>query len=266
MGREGRYTVGEAAQAVGATSETLRHYDRIGLVKPSCRDAQTGYRYYSPDDLVRLDAAIALRGLSMSTRKVRDALDSPSLDGVIALLEDARRTNAEQIQQLLACQDRVERALSHYAKLQQGTRVDGQQMDVRELDLRVILLAEAQVSPTAEDLYGYLRHFVAQVGDEAPQYRFRDAAGIFLPRGGLPVMFAECVEHGARGPLLAVPGGAYRCCPCATDELDSVRERLRKELDSEPAFCIARVVLDGILRWHYEVQMPAEGQLARRIA
>lgn len=29
------FSVGEAAKAVHTTSETLRHYDRIGLVKPS---------------------------------------------------------------------------------------------------------------------------------------------------------------------------------------------------------------------------------------
>ena len=29
------FSIGEAAKAVHTTSETLRHYDRIGLVKPS---------------------------------------------------------------------------------------------------------------------------------------------------------------------------------------------------------------------------------------
>ena len=41
------YTIGEAAEKVGVTSETLRHYDRINLVKPSVTDKQTSYRYYT---------------------------------------------------------------------------------------------------------------------------------------------------------------------------------------------------------------------------
>ena len=40
------FSVGEAAKAVHTTSETLRHYDRIGLVKPSKKDEWTNYRYY----------------------------------------------------------------------------------------------------------------------------------------------------------------------------------------------------------------------------
>ena len=39
-------SIGEAAKAVHTTSETLRHYDRIGLVKPSKKDEWTNYRYY----------------------------------------------------------------------------------------------------------------------------------------------------------------------------------------------------------------------------
>lgn len=41
------FTIGEAAKAVRTTAETLRHYDRIGLVKPSRTDEWTNYRYYT---------------------------------------------------------------------------------------------------------------------------------------------------------------------------------------------------------------------------
>ena len=48
------FSVGEAAKAVGMTAETLRHYDRIGLVSPCKTDEWTGYRYYSEQELARL--------------------------------------------------------------------------------------------------------------------------------------------------------------------------------------------------------------------
>ena len=35
------FSIGEAAKAVRTTTETLRHYDRIGLVKPSKKDEWT---------------------------------------------------------------------------------------------------------------------------------------------------------------------------------------------------------------------------------
>ena len=41
------FSIGEAAKAAHTTAETLRHYDRIGLVKPSKKDGWTQYRYYT---------------------------------------------------------------------------------------------------------------------------------------------------------------------------------------------------------------------------
>ena len=59
------FSVGEAAQAARMTRETLRHYDRIGLVKPSKVDEWTKYRYYTEADLVRLHTVRALQQMDL---------------------------------------------------------------------------------------------------------------------------------------------------------------------------------------------------------
>ena len=48
------FSIGEAAKAVRTTTETLRHYDRIGLIKPGRIDSWTHYRYYTQQDIVRI--------------------------------------------------------------------------------------------------------------------------------------------------------------------------------------------------------------------
>lgn len=55
------FSVGEAAKLAGMTAETLRHYDRIGLVSPHKKDEWTRYRYYTEDEIVRLHTVHALR-------------------------------------------------------------------------------------------------------------------------------------------------------------------------------------------------------------
>lgn len=54
------YSIGEAAKAAGMTEETLRHYDRVGLVAEQKR-RWTSYRYYTEQDVVRLNTVYALR-------------------------------------------------------------------------------------------------------------------------------------------------------------------------------------------------------------
>ena len=52
------FSIGEAAKAVRTTTETRRHYARIGLVKPSKKDEWTKYRYYTEQDRCLLLLAV----------------------------------------------------------------------------------------------------------------------------------------------------------------------------------------------------------------
>ena len=68
---------------VGTTSRTLRHYDDVGLLRPS-RTGSTGYRYYDAPALVRLQRILLLRELGLGLSAIAEALDSEQ-DEVSAL-------------------------------------------------------------------------------------------------------------------------------------------------------------------------------------
>ncbi|MDX2005356.1 MAG: MerR family transcriptional regulator [Meiothermus sp.] len=56
------FSIGEAASRAGVSVQTLRHYDKLGLVAPS-QVTEAGYRLYSPADCARLELLRTLRGL-----------------------------------------------------------------------------------------------------------------------------------------------------------------------------------------------------------
>lgn len=58
------YPIQQLAKAAGTTSRTLRHYDSLGLVRPS-RIGSNGYRYYDDRSLVRLQRVLLLRELGL---------------------------------------------------------------------------------------------------------------------------------------------------------------------------------------------------------
>lgn len=68
-----RYRSGAFARKTGVSVRTLRYYDQIGLLSPSCRTA-AGYRLYTDDDLIRLQQVLALKFLGFSLEDVRTAL------------------------------------------------------------------------------------------------------------------------------------------------------------------------------------------------
>ena len=69
------FSISEAAKAVNTTSETLRHYDRIGLVKPSKKDERTKYRYYTKKDIVRLNTVRALQQMDIPLQEIKEVLE-----------------------------------------------------------------------------------------------------------------------------------------------------------------------------------------------
>jgi DNA-binding transcriptional MerR regulator len=46
-------TIGELARRLRVSPRALRHYETLGLLRPSHVDRHTGYRYYGPAELAR---------------------------------------------------------------------------------------------------------------------------------------------------------------------------------------------------------------------
>ena len=68
------WSVGELATATGLTARTLRHYDEIGLARPSLR-SPAGHRRYTETDVRRLHRIVALRGFGFGLAEIGALLD-----------------------------------------------------------------------------------------------------------------------------------------------------------------------------------------------
>lgn len=96
-----RLTVGQAAEHLGVTVRTLHHWDAEGLASPSERSG-TGYRLYTQADLGRLERVVIYRELELALDDIRDLLDDPTVDVVVALREQSTQLEARvhRLQQL----------------------------------------------------------------------------------------------------------------------------------------------------------------------
>ncbi|MQA12305.1 MAG: MerR family transcriptional regulator [Pseudonocardiaceae bacterium] len=65
------YSIAEAASSSGLSIDTLRYYERIGLVEPPARDPG-GRRAYSDDDMAWLGFLTKLRTTGMPIRRMRE--------------------------------------------------------------------------------------------------------------------------------------------------------------------------------------------------
>lgn len=72
------YQIHEFAALAGVTVRALRHYDRLGLLKPGRTKPAglgAGYRHYSDRDLEKLEQIIALKFLGFPLKQIRTILE-----------------------------------------------------------------------------------------------------------------------------------------------------------------------------------------------
>ena len=105
------YTVQQLARLAGITPRTLRHYDAIGLLKPT-RVGENGYRYYGSEALLRLQSILLYRELDMPLEDIRRVLDNPGYHPRQAL-EAHRSALQAQIQRLERLIAAVEQTIDH---------------------------------------------------------------------------------------------------------------------------------------------------------
>lgn len=270
MEKEKYFTVGKAAELAHMTAEALRHYDRIGLVRPSHTDKWTGYRGYTEGDLVRLSTVRALRCMELPLREIKEILSLEDMAAIVAALRRATARADEKIAELIDAKARIGRATAFYEqKAEQEARERQPAREgffVREISARTILLADALSEATTGSLWNYHRHFYAQVGEAQRElFAFEDAAGIFA-EGGRERLFAVCTRFAPTAGLRTLPAGRYLCAVCGEDAIPEMRRALRARAQElaktagaqaagAPAWEVRMVVLTGILLWKYELQI-----------
>ena len=89
------YSIQELSRLAGVTTRILRWYDQIDLLKPS-RTAESGYRYYGPAEVDRLQDILFYRALGVELTQIKECLDAPSFSRTDALRTHLATLEAEQ--------------------------------------------------------------------------------------------------------------------------------------------------------------------------
>lgn len=255
------FSIGEAAKAVHTTSETLRHYDRIGLVKPSRKDEWTNYRYYTEQDIVRLNTVRALQVMDLSLQEIKKVLEYDDLEKIVDFLRQAEKKADQKIEALEYSKLKIQRAREDYEKkLQKQENLKGPVL--KDIPERVILLSDTLKEPTLDNLWNYLSHFYDKVTPaRKDEFSFEDLAGIYTG-DGITRLFAVCTRYADIDGLRVLPGGKYLCADCTEENREQVLNRIlhtaRTEYGVEPSFTLQLIVVSGILQWNYEVQVCIE--------
>ena len=103
-----KFSIGEVAKIHNITVETLRHYDRVGLLKPSYINSNTGYRYYSAKDFIILDLIKQCKAMGLSLDEIKNIIENyTSPESVLHIIRKQKAIIDEKIKELNKIKDNI---------------------------------------------------------------------------------------------------------------------------------------------------------------
>jgi DNA-binding transcriptional MerR regulator len=95
------FKVGEVTKIMGVTRKTLIVYEDMGLLTPAVKDEDSGFRYYSADNMTQIRSIRSLQQLGLSLKEVRDYYyDTENIDSYLKNLMELRASLDRNIQML----------------------------------------------------------------------------------------------------------------------------------------------------------------------
>ncbi|RNM31382.1 methyltransferase domain-containing protein [Absicoccus porci] len=152
------YSTGQFAKLANVSQRTIRYYDKIGLLKPSCI-LENGYRQYSEKDFIRLQKIITLRNLDFSIEDIFSMMSSEeTLKDSLHLqssLVQAKINNLQNLKEALdIAASSIEKNAFDWSNLislvqmsQDNSSIINQYMTSKNLDVRIALHEKYSQNP-----------------------------------------------------------------------------------------------------------------------
>jgi DNA-binding transcriptional MerR regulator len=173
--------IGEVARRSGVSARMLRHYDTLGLVRPTGRTVG-GYREYSPGDVRRIFHVEGLRSLGLSLSQIGRALDeagfTPStLVGDLIRKTEERLNREQELLERLRTVDaaepsgwqdvlRIVELLHGLGSQNAARRLQAVLAPAEDVSVPAELLAEAVLTESDPNVAGALRWALARAGGD----------------------------------------------------------------------------------------------------
>ena len=164
------FKIGDFSQIGQVSVRMLRHYDELGLLKPAKVDRLTDYRYYSIEQLPKLNRLLALKDLGFSLVHIAALLNDDLPASHLRSLFLMKRAEIEQ--QLQEGQARLARVEARLRQIEREGRLPDYEVVLKKIE-PVMIASACQVVPALIDMPQYRRTLFAEVYDWLAQHSLK---------------------------------------------------------------------------------------------
>lgn len=206
--KEKQLTIGEIAELCAISTKTLRHYDKIGLLKPMQLHPENGYRLYSRKQIAQLHVIKGLQELGCSLKELKELLQ---IDQQHVAFDQLKQQLAVQETRLYEEQRLLQKRLDTIHRIQKELpELQPAELTIRRFPTRQLRFAST--SPLSEAAFtdGFL-----QLEQLIAQEQTQDGSmfpSLLLSTKAQMTTVSFCTQCTLRSPCdYLLPAGDYAC-------------------------------------------------------
>ncbi len=132
----------------GIPIQTLRYYDKTGLLHPEKTDPESGYRYYSGRQVLQVKIIQSLRDMDFSIRTIKDYLPRDNLEVTAGIFEKKLAEIHDEIKKLDSRKKIIEERLFSIRHFSDGK--NNGNIEYKEIPERTVLFTRRRSAATPE--------------------------------------------------------------------------------------------------------------------
>lgn len=133
------FKIGDFSKLCRIPVSALRYYADIDLLKPAYIDEFTGYRYYSLEQLPRLNRIIALKDLGLSLTEVKSIIEGEAELNIHELRGMLKLKQVELQHELDQRQAQLDRVAARLQQIEQEGKMPEQEVILKDIDVQTVL-------------------------------------------------------------------------------------------------------------------------------
>lgn len=148
-------SIGTFSKISKVTTNALRYYDEIGLIKPAEVNRDNGYRYYEVAQLQTILLINKLKSYNLSLEEISEVLQNPEDNSLLlSLMKQKRQEIQQSLHQLTYTLNQIDQDVSN---LERGIHImsylDKIEIQLKEIEPQNILFIRKRMSTNDSGLY-----------------------------------------------------------------------------------------------------------------
>lgn len=160
--------IGKMAKLHNISTQTLRYYDKIGLLKPAYIEEDNNYRYYDIEQSAHLDSILFLKSLGMSLENIKEYFDNRNLNYMISMLREKEDDIEKEIELLKLRKRSIKSKIDLIEKYNKENVFD--KCEIKTTFLRQIIYLPFEQNGSVLDFEYNLKELDSLVGDQLSSF------------------------------------------------------------------------------------------------